>query len=249
MVIQSPKFSFVQFGETDFVDQNCMFDFSLCLPIVTPTDVAFQFYIALDDEVEADAFQADPSVLELLMENDTFVGGELLIPGTPEIFKINPITFLVNVALSWTGVTVLEDGQCFNLIARIGVYEARTNCFQKINEDGEADCDTALIEYGNEEDGFGFKYCLGEGDLIIDEPGGATCEPTLITFTNKSILTIPYTSTLISKHGLIPTVQVWIYDDNGDLVNMNIRAAFDSMPPTLLKFDFGGTASGIIKIK
>jgi hypothetical protein len=50
-------------------------------------------------------------------------------------------------------------------------------------------------------------------------------------------------------YGDFPTVQVWIYDGTGQLLNMAITAAFDTYPPTMINLDFGGVASGIVVIR
>ena len=121
-----------------------------------------------------------------------------------------------------------------------------SNCFERIG----SDCFTSVVEYGNDEDGFGFKYCYG-GEL--DEEGNVgssiDCDPTITQFINVSTLSIPYTAMLQSKYGVFPTVQCWIYDGSGQLINMGIQAAFDTYPPTMINFDFGGSASGIIVIR
>jgi hypothetical protein len=40
---------------------------------------------------------------------------------------------------------------------------------------------------------------------------------------------------------------VWVYDGS-ELVAIGNRVALDALPPTELRFDFGGVSSGFIKI-
>lgn len=68
-----------------------------------------------------------------------------------------------------------------------------------------------------------------------------------ISFTAKESLSIPYFG-LRSRFGPVPTIQVWVYDEEGRLVNMNNSISFDKNPPDYLNFDFGGMSTGIIII-
>jgi hypothetical protein len=70
-----------------------------------------------------------------------------------------------------------------------------------------------------------------------------------VTFVSVATLSIPYTALLSDKYGEFPTVQVWIYDGTGQLINMGITAAFDTYPPNMINLDFGGPASGIVVIR
>lgn len=241
VTIISPRFSFVQFSEFDNV-QSCQFnDINLCLPVYESSDVSFQFILQTDTEEEADdlATLANDNVTIGITddcENDLL----LTFLGKPERYRISERQLLY----LWENLpdfeTVINEGQCF--IVKIivdGTYEFCSNCFQRI---GDA-CHTSVIEFGNDENSFGYNYCFSGG-----EESEISCEPTFVQFTNKENLIIPYTASMQAKYGTMPTVQVWIYDINGDLVDMNIRAGFDTYPPTQLIFDFGGSASGVIKI-
>lgn len=104
------------------------------------------------------------------------------------------------------------------------------------------------MEYGNDEDAFGFKYCNG-GDLPGETTPTLDCSPTIVTFVSVATLAIPYTALLQAKYGDFPTVQVWIYDGTGQLLNMGITAAFDTYPPTMINLDMGGISSGIVVIR
>jgi hypothetical protein len=116
-----------------------------------------------------------------------------------------------------------------------------SNCLQRIAED----CYTAVVEYGSEEDGFGFKYCNGGQ---VPSPAGE-CRPTISTFTDAATLTIPYTSSMRDLYGNFPTVQAWIDDGAGNLTNFGITISFDANPPTVINLDFGGVASGVVVIR
>lgn len=249
ITLAAPRFSFVQFSESNAVE-SCNFpDINLCLPVYLQDDVSFQFIITADTEEEADAL-CD-------LENDLVTVGiagscaeDFLINFKNE-FNLKPDRFRISarqVLYNWEeGVrdfsTVVSIGECFVIKIHVDVdagYNFCSNCFQRIANP----CHTAVLEYGNDENAFGFNYCGGEA---VD-PDTEQCDPTIIQFTLQDTLVIPYTTSLQNKYGTTPSVQVWIYDENGELVDMNIRVAFDTYPPTELRFDFGGTASGIIKI-
>lgn len=247
ITITSPRFSFVQFGETDSV-QSCNFpDVSLCLPVYDENDVAFQFVLVTDTEEEADALcdltndQIQVGIVESC-DDGFLINFKEDFGLIPQRFRISPRQVLYNWEHGLPSFnTVISVGECFKVkIVVDGGYEFCSNCFQRISDP----CHTSLLEYGNDENAFGFNYCNGEA---VDEDSD-TCDPTIIQFTNKSTLVIPYTTSLQAKYGNAPSVQVWIYDENNELVDMGIRVAFDTYPPTELRFDFGGNASGIIKI-
>lgn len=69
----------------------------------------------------------------------------------------------------------------------------------------------------------------------------------VIEFTLQSQLVIPYTG-LRNRYGPSPTVQVWVYDSEGQLANMLNSITFDAYPVNTITADFGGIASGIIVI-
>jgi hypothetical protein len=148
---------------------------------------------------------------------------------------------LVNWSHGFPGFTgVIAANECFNVRVEIGAQQFCSNCFERTTDD----CFTSVVEYGCDENCFGFNYCSSGA---VDEDT-LTCEPTIITFTNVATLTVPYTQMLMDKYGAAPTIQVWI-SDGTNLVNMGITATLDTYPPTVLSFDFGGPASGIVVVK
>jgi hypothetical protein len=138
--------------------------------------------------------------------------------------------------------SVIAVNECFKIQVTISGTEFCSNCFERI----PSDCFTSVIEYGNDEDAFGFKYCYSgnlEDDTVI------SCEPTIVNFISVPTLIIPYTASLQASYGAFPTVQAWVYDGMGQLVNMGITIAFDTYPPTLINLDFGGISTGIVIIR
>lgn len=245
VTIISPRFSFVQFQESDLVT-SCQFkDIHLCLPIYEASDVAFQFILQADTAEEADELcdlTNDKITIGITDECDN--DPLLTFLDKPERYRISER----QVLYLWRDLTdfdtVVSEGECFLIKITVdldayGLYEFCSNCFQRISDN----CHTSVIEFGNDENAFGYNYCFSGG-----EEEETTCEPTFIQFTNKETLIIPYTTSLQNKYGTVPSVHVWIYDITGELVDMNIRASFDTFPPTEIRFDFGGPASGVIKI-
>lgn len=241
ITISTPRFSFVQFSETGSVESCNFQDINLCLPIYESSDLAFQFILHTETEEEADALcdlENDQIAVSIAADCE---GEDLLVfAEKPQRFRVG----LMQVLYLWEGLqgfeAVRNAGECF--VVRVTVNETSfcSNCFQRIGDP----CHTSVLEYGNEENAFGFNYCMSEEE----EVDGAVCEPTFVEFTNIGTLVIPYTAQMIAKYGNLPTVQTWLYDSNGELVDMGIRAAFDTYPPTELRFDFGGPGSGVIKI-
>lgn len=240
--IQSPRNSFVQFGGTGTVTSCNFADIDLCLPVFEDDDIWFQFFVTADSEEEADALCDLNNDLVTLSLIDGCNGGTLkTFTEKPERYRISATQVLYNWQHGLTGFDEMVDiGQCFNINVSVEGNEACSNCLQRIGET----CHTSVLEYGNDENAFGFNYCNSEADADASDP----CEPTFITFIDESTLTIPYTASLVAKYGNIPTIKVWIYDEAGQLVNMSVRQAFDTYPPTQLLFDFGGPATGVIKI-
>lgn len=240
--IVSPPFSFIQFDESDTI-QSCNFtDTEMCLPIYDEDDAWFQFVIQTDTTEEADA-------LCTLNNDDVTVGialacldSDLLtFSEKPERFRLSDTQVLFN----WqNGLslfdTIISVGQCFHIKINVDIYSFCSNCLQRISDD----CHTSVIEYGSDDDSFGFAYCNG---TAIDE-NADSCDPTIVQFINKSTLLIPYTASLSAKYGDMPSVKVWIYNEDGLLTEMGVSVIFDAYPPSQISFDFGGSASGIIKI-
>lgn len=227
-----------------------------CLPIYNQEDVYFQFVIeSTEEEIDSLCTQTGDEVVVSLVSE---CGGAPLVvfDEKPERIRLSSTQLLYNWSYGVPGFdAVVAVNQCFKIQIEVtgtpyGYPEETevfcSNCFERI----ASDCFTSVIEYGNDEDAFGFKYC-NSGDIEGGGSGGASadCSPTITTFIGVATLQIPYTAYLQNKHGAFPTVQVWVYDGTGQLINMGITAAFDTYPPTVINLDFGGTASGIVVIR
>lgn len=240
--ILSPTNSFVQFGESNLI-QSCNYaDITLCLPVYEEDDVYFQFVVAADSAEEADALcdLTNSIVVVGLAQN---CAGTLIktFEEKPNRFRISETQVLYNWSHGLPGFAdVVNIGGCFVIKVIIDEsFDACSNCFNRI----ASDCHTSVVEYGNEDNFAGFNYCNSAG---VD-PETETCDPTFISFTNQSTLVIPYTASMVAKYGTVPTMKVWIYEGT-ELVNMSVRQAFDAYPPTELRIDMGGNATGIVKI-
>lgn len=253
--IISPDNSFVRFNETAAAALCIWGTVDFCLPVYEAEDVYFQFVIqGTEDEIDSLCTQSgDEATVALVSECDT----ESLITfeEKPERVRLSTTQVLYNWAHGLPGFTsAILVAQCFKVQVTIlatpyGYPEEElivcSNCFERI----ASDCFTSVVEYGNDEDAFGFKYCNGGNLPGEDEPASIDCLPTIVSFVGVATLSIPYTAALIAKYGVFPTVQVWIYDGTGQLLNMGITAAFDTYPPTMINLDFGGSASGIVVIR
>lgn len=245
--IISPAQSFVQFAETGRID-NCIFDrLNFCLPVFEDGDVAFQFIIT-GTESEIDALcgvYGSPISIGIVStcDDEDFLLEFTANPynDVPELYRLSDTQLLVNWSHGVPGFTsVIGYHECFKIRVQIGLAQFCSNCFERTADN----CFTSVVEYGCDENCYGFNYC-GSGAA---DTGDTTCEPTIITFTNQSTLTIPYTTSLQEKYGPVPTVQVWI-SDGTDLVNMGISATFDAYPVNTINLDFGGPGNGIVVIK
>ena len=254
--IISPVNSFVRFGESDAAPLCIWGTVDYCLPVYDAEDVYFQFVVqGTEDEVDSLCTQSgDEVTVDLVSECN---GSPLLtFSERPERIRLSTTQVLYNWSHGVPGFTsVVAVAQCFKIQVTVlatpyGYPDQElvrcSNCFERI----ASDCFTSVIEYGNDEDAFGFKYCYG-GNLngAYEDPDTLDCSPTVVTFVNVATRAIPYTALLQAKYGTIPTVQVWIYDGTGQLLNMGITAGFDTYPPTMINLDFGGTASGIVVIR
>jgi hypothetical protein len=243
--IISPQNSFVQFGGSDIATSCNYRDIPFCLPVFEEEDIYFQFVI------EADSIEETDALCDLQNELLTVgISGEC--PGPfihqftekPDRFRISDFQVLYNWSHGLPGIfSVVHVGDCFFI--RVEADELLlsdcSNCLQRIG----SNCHTSVLEYGNEDNFAGFNYCNSAG---VDSGGEVDCSPTFVSFTNAATLTIPYTAAMQAKYGNIPTLKAWLYDTNGNLVNMSVSQSFDAYPPTQLMWDFGGIASGIIKI-
>jgi hypothetical protein len=242
--IETSRFSFVQFAETDTVG-NCNFaDNDMCLPTYDENDAWFQFVVVGDTVDEADDLCAGAVPLTIGIVEQCSDGFLLQFAEKPTRHRISPL----RVGYAWQhGIpgfqNVISVGECFHFKVRISVQEFCTNCFQRIGDD----CHTSVIEYTNEDNAFGFQYCAGG---VTDEDGGTgdDCAPTEIPFVHASTMVIPWTAYLNDKYGPLPSIEVWVYDENGDLIKPGIVAKLNGYPPTQVYIDFGGDSSGIVKI-
>lgn len=243
ITILNSTHSFVRFGEAEQVPHCIWGSIDYCLPVYASTDVAFQFVIA-GTEAEIDTLcTLDGSGTEVAIIEDCGEAPLLTFTEKPQRFRLSLTQVLFNWEYGVPGFTsVVALNECFRIQVTVGGVEFCSNCFEKIPED----CFTSVIEYGQEDDAFGFKYCYAGG---IDEDTAVSCEPTIVQFINVPTLAIPYTASLQDSYGVMPTVQTWIYDGMGQLVNMGITEAFDTFPPTVINLDFGGPATGIVVIR
>lgn len=238
--ILSPANSFVQFDNTERITSCNYPDINLCLPVYAADDVYFQFVIATDTVEEADALcSLTNDAFSIGIVNDCSESFLLEFLDQPERYRLSNLQVLYN----WSNGLPLFDsvisiGECFLIKVIIDGNPYCSNCFQRIG----TDCFTSVIEYGNEDNAFGFFYC--NGTAVSDE---VDCEPMFVTFTNQSTLTIPYTAAMLAKYGNVPTLKVWIYEGT-DLVNMSVYQSFNTYPPTQIYIDLGGPATGVLKI-
>lgn len=245
--IISPRFSFVQFSESGEISGCGVDPYSKCLPVYDDRDVAFQFVVQTETVEEANDLcdLGNETVVLGIVEN---CAGDFLINFKdagykPQRYRIGDYQVLYNWAHGVPGfATVISRGDCFRIKVEIGDQEFCSNCFVRIPDD----CYTAVVEYGNEENAFGFNYCSDQGDYAGG--GSQDCDPLVIPFNLLETITIPYTQQMKDTYGVMPTVQVWIYNENGELQNMGVAVTFDNYPPDQIMINFGGTASGIIKI-
>lgn len=243
--IITSRFSFIQFDDTDSIT-DCEFTAQeMCLPVFDENDAWFQFIIESDTELESESLcevAVEPVTLGLV-EN---CGDGYLVEFVekPSRYRISP----TRVLYVWQQglpafFNYIDVGMCFRIMVSMPSINDQTwcsNCLQRIFDD----CHTTVLEYSNNENAFDFNYCAGE-DLGQDS---AECEPTIIEFTNQATMTIPWTAFLQDKYGIAPNVQVWTYDETGELVAMGQRVALDALPPTEIRIDFGGVSSGFVKI-
>lgn len=245
--ITAPRNSFVKFEETTGLS-TCYNQTHGCLPVYAPEDWAFQFYIQADTDEEADALCEIGSsgfTIGLVRDCDQAFF-DLELTESPERYKIDGTTILVNWSHGFPDFfTEFDEGECFVVKIVVGDQHFCSNCFTRITA-AEA-CDTSVVDYGNNDNAFGFAYCTG-GEGVID-PGTGSCEPTVISFTEESELTIPYTTMLQNQYGPVPAVQVWVFNDAGELQNMGIEVRMDDVPATQIMINLGGPASGRVIIR
>jgi hypothetical protein len=242
-VITSPTNSFIRFDGEPTI-QHCIFgELTSCLPIYSDGDIAFQFVVQADTVEEADALctPGESGIQIGIVRDCEQEGFDVEFNEQPERFRISPLQVLYNWPHGVPGMNAnIDNGECFHIRVIVDEVNYCTNCFYRIPED----CFTSVIDYGNDDDFAGFNYCNGSAVDDVD-----ICTPLVVQFTNQSMITIPYTASLAARFGPVPTVQVWVYNPEGELQNMGITATFDAMPPTLITVDPGGPSSGIIVIR
>lgn len=242
--------SFVRFGEPDGFTHCNFGEVIYHLPVFAQDDVAFQFIIAGDTSAEIDALcTVDASEIALELVGDcTDLMPLMEFTQKPQRLRLSDTQVLYywpHGFPGWPGSISVD--QCFRIRVLVdtnyGELTACSNLFQRIADP----CFTSVVDYANEDDAFGFKYCAG--GAVDDGSGTTDCAPTVVQFFNETALSIPYTAQMQNKYGLVPSVQVWIYDGGGQLVNMGVTATFDAVPPTVINADFGGLSSGVIVIR
>ena len=244
LTIINPPHSFVRFSEA-LPEPYCIWgDASFCLPVYADEDVYFQWVIE-GEAAEIDSLcTPDASEVEVSIINDCDLTPVLIFIEKPIRYRLSDTQVLYNWTHGLTGFTGFVDiDSCFKIQVKIFELLFCSNCFERIGED----CYTSVVEYGNIEDSFGFKYCYSgnvDGGNIYSD-----CDPTNIQFVGVSTLSIPYTAMLLDKYGPMPNVQVWIFNESGELTNMGIQVTFDGYPATMINMDFGGPASGIVTIR
>lgn len=245
ITILNSNHSFVRFDGA-VIEPHCIWgDIDYCLPVFADSDINFQFVVQ-GTEAEIDALcDITGSEVSVGLVNECNSEPLLTFAEKPQRFRLSATQMLYNWGHGLPNFTsVIGIDGCFKVQITFGEVNFCSNCMQRISDD----CFTSVIEYGNDEDAFGFKYCYG-GDISEGGITIPTCDPTIVQFLNVPNLVVPYTTGLQAQYGPFPTVQVWIYDGLGQLVNMGITAAFDAYPPTTISFDFGGPSSGIIVIR
>lgn len=244
--LRAPENSFVQFSMSDET-QSCDFGgIELCLPVLEDNDVTFQFILTTDTEGEANAL-CDLGNSKVRIGIVEEIGGDYVQEFTEksERYRVGEKQILHNWSHGLPGFSfAISRGQCFWVkIIVDNLYTFHSTCFQRIAES----CHTSIIEYSNEDNYAGFNYCNSAVDEIDGKEG--CFPPTIITFTNKATLVIPYTADLHDKYGNVPSVKAWIYNQQSELVEAGIYIALNNYPVTDIRFDFGGPASGIIVIR
>lgn len=242
--IISPSASFVHFGSE--APAHCIWgENKLCLPVYAEDDIAFQFVIEADTPEEASALCTPyGSGIDIGIVKDCDQEAfDVEFTELPERYRISDRQVLFNWPHGLPGMNeAILVTECFFIRVVAGEDQFCSNCFQRIPED----CFTSVVEYGNGDNFGGFNYCNSEA---VSSGGDETCEPEIVTFNNVDTLSIPYTTSLQDKFGIVPTVQVWIYNEAGELQNMGVVATFDNVPVSFINIDMGGNASGIVIIR
>lgn len=232
----------MQFAENDTV-QACNFTTQdMCLPVFLPDDVWFQFIITGTSEAEIDDLCTNSELISVGIVQACTDGFLLEFVEKPSRYRIgtNKVLYIWQHGVPGFDAAI-DVGGCFHIKIRIADQSFCSNCFQRIGDD----CHTSVVQYSNEENAFDFNYCAAAND---SDDSAVDCDPLELQFANQESMTIPWTAYLSDRFGNTPTIQVWVLDENGELVAAGLRVAMDAYPPTEIRIDFGGTASGVVKI-
>lgn len=242
--IISPRFGFVQFSESDYIESLSNGDALSCLPVFEASDVAFQVIIRGLEAEAGNLCGEGSSLIRVGIVQDCGEGFLIEFSESAQLFRLNTTDILMNWPHGLTGFSsVISVNDCFRIKIIVDGTPFCSNCFTRIRNDRY----TSVVEYGSEENSFGFNYC---GGVLVGEEDGVQidCTPVEIEFFNQLSVNIPYTASLRNKFGDMPTVKVWIYNSSGELQDMGVQITMDAYPPNNISIDMGGPASGIIKI-
>lgn len=240
--IETSEFSFVQFDDSDIIEVCGWTPTDMCLPVYQADDHWFQFVVVADSEEEADALCGDSSLIRVGLVESCSDGYLLEFANKPVRYRISPM----RVRYDWMHgfpnfQNFLNVGECFRVKLFVANQAFCSNCFQRIGDD----CYTSVVQYGNEDNFAGFSYCAGPTG---SEQEDNSCEPLEIPFTNQATMIIPWTAYLSNKYGNTPSIEVWVYDENGDLIKPGVVSKLIGYPPSQIEIDFGGISSGVVKI-
>jgi len=253
--IRSPRFSFVQlataaYGYVPETYETCTFpDVSFCLPVYAYDDIAFQF-IVTGTSLEMDELcsLSDPDKVEIGLvrdcgdDFDINFNAAYLRPTKARISETEVLYKWEHGFPSFDTEYAIEECFYVKVVVHMdaGDVSACSNCFQRIG----ADCFTSVLEYGAEQNIFGFNYC-DSGAMFEEEE---ECEdPFIYQFTNAETIDIEYTDEMRTRFGDVPTVEIWIWDGS-QYSKPFIQTGFDAYPITRILANLGGAATGFLKI-
>lgn len=239
--LTAPINSFVQFNETGEIT-SCGFQVKTdCLPMYQDDDVAFQFIVSGTEE-ETAALCGPYGIRPAVGLSRDCMNMDLTVDALPDIFRIDDTHILYQWAAGFPGFgEVFATNECFNIMITLNGQSFCSNCFYRIPDI----CWTSALAYTNDDNFAGFNYCSGGSS---NGPVDGDCTQEFFAFNNLATLTVPYTAAMLATYGNFPSIQVWIYDTNGELYDPGIRVALDTYPPNEIRLDFGGTASGVFRI-
>lgn len=246
ITIRNLENSFVRFDET--VTDVCLWPGkqNIPLPVYEQEDVYFQILVETETAAEADELCGLTNDVTVgLVSNCADENYLLEFSEKPARYRVGLLQVLYNWAHGLPGFAgAVQIGDCFRIRIDIdgGITVGCSNQFQRIG----SPCFTTVIEFGNEENAFGFLYCADASQLVDAE--SSTCDPTALSFINQSTLSIPYTQALRDKYGDNPSVQVW-HVISGVPQVVTVQIALDGFPPNQILIDNGGPATGWVVIR